>query len=69
MSDSDSLDNSRPKQKEKTKEKVKSYIEELSALSESDDEKKDFLMNTLGIIGKKEPDEVKTSKAFSDELD
>ena len=50
-------------------EAPKSFIKELSSVSESDDEKKDFLSETLGIIGVKKSEESKATKAIGDELD
>ena len=50
-------------------EPPKSYIQELSSMSDSEDEKKTFLQDTLGIIGKIEDEESKASKAIGDELD
>ena len=38
-------------------------------MSDSEDEKKTFLQDTLGIIGKIEDEESKASKAIGDELD
>ena len=40
-----------------------------SSESESNDEKNDFLKDTLGIISKKDTEEVKSSKAIGAELD
>ena len=38
-------------------------------MSESEDEKKTFLQNTLGIIGKNDDEENNASQAIGDELD
>ena len=50
-------------------EPPKSYIQELSSMSDSEDEKKTFLQDTLGIIGQIDDEESKASKAIGDELD
>ena len=68
--DDDMSDDSEEPKIERVKEiPAKSFIQELSSVSDSEDEKKDFLADTLGIIGKKNEKESKETKAIGDELD